>query len=295
VRKWWIGPSLVLMASSAQAECLGACAKDLEAALFSILVYGLIGIVLLVMLIRAKWRRAGLWGLGIVTVLAIGVPLASQAWLNWKLRSVEAREIAGEPPVLATKTPLLITPDEYCSDNACEAVVRGRGAAGVYVILTQELEGIDLTQPVAIADLPMEMWAQATVGGEIQRRVLTAEERQELARRIDYLVVTSWPYYPADPGAIEAALRSNAAVPGMGAGEAVRLLMGPVNPAGVLALATVQPDLLDLSLQDRSLAIPLAPRNDQPAGNSATGVDAAARAICPSVDPSGNCRSLLER
>lgn len=288
--------SLLLVAAPARAECLGACAKDLEAAMLSILIYLVIGIALLVMLIRAKWRRAGLWGLGLVVVLAVGVPLVSQAWTALALRSVEGREIVGTPPRLTERTPLLITPDDYCYDSACEAVVRGRGAAGVHVVLASALDGVDLTQPVAIADLPVQFWAQPTVGGEILRRELTASERQAVAAKIDYLVVTSWPYYPADPGPVEAGLRVNPAVSGMGAGEVVRLLMAPLDPAQCrVAFASMKPDLLDLSLDDHALAIPLAPRNTQSADNSAVGVDAAVAAICPAVDPSGNCRSLLER
>lgn len=295
--KAWIGMGgLVAAATPAQAECLGSCASDLAAAFLSLIAYGIIGIVLLVMLIRAKWRRAGLWALGSLAVLAVGVPLISQAWLGWKLRGVEAREIVSEPPKLSTRTPLLITPDEYCSENACEAVLRGREAAGVYVILTPWLGGIDLSQPVSLADLPLEFWAQTSVGGSIRRKVLTAEERQEAAGRIDYLVVTAWPYYPADPGPIEAALRVNPALSSMGPGEVVRLLLAPLDPGkGVLALASVQPDLLDLSLLDKALALPLAPRNVQSAENASTGADVAARSICPADDPSGNCLSLLGR
>jgi hypothetical protein len=65
----------------------------------------------------------------------------------------------------------------------------------------------------------------------------------------------------------------------------------------MLSLAKLQPDLLDLNLQDRALAIPLAPKNDQPAKNVPIGVDEAAQAICPIEDgePRSVCRSLLER
>lgn len=289
------GLGLVGLASPAQAECLGSCANDLMAALVSILVYGLIGIVLLIMLIRAKWRRAGLWGLAVVTVLALGVPLVSQAWMGWRLRSVEGREIVGAPPMLATRTVLLVTPDEYCRENACEAVLRGRGAAGSFVIQTRALDGMDLTAPVPVADLPIEVWTEVGASGEIRRRVLTAEERKAAAGQIDYLVVTTWPYSLSDPGPIEAALRGNPALSGMGTDEVVRLLMAPVETGQELALGAIQPDLLDLSLLSRPLAIPLAPRNRQGAGNTPVGVEAATRAICPPDDPSGNCRSLLER
>ncbi len=297
VRRVLIGWAILLAATgSARAECLGSCLDDMAAALASMAVYGIIGIVLLVMLIRAKWRRAGLWGLGIVAVLAVGVPLVSQAWLSWKLSRMEAREIVGEPPALASRVPLLITPDEYCSDNACEAVLRGRGAAGAYVILTSAFEGMDLTEAVGLADLPLEFWAQTSVADDSRRRVLTPEERREAAERIDYLVVTTWPFYPSEPGPIEAGLRLNPEVPGMGAGAAVRLLLAPLEPGqGALNLTALRPDILDLSLVDLALAIPLAPRNDMDAENSPAGLEAAARAICPASDPGGNCVSLLER
>lgn len=269
---------------------------DMVAALASIAVYGIIGIVLLVMLIRARWRRAGLWGLGTVAVLAVGVPLISQVWLGWKLGRMEAREIVGEAPALTTRLPLLVTPDGYCSDNACEAVLRGRGVAGAYVIVTPALEGVDLAAPVALADLPLEFWAQTSVAGDIRRRPLTPEERREAAERIDYLVVTTRPYYPSDPGPIEAALEMNPAASGMGKGAAVRLLLAPLDAGqGVLTLTTLRPDILDLSLADLALALPLAPRNTRDADNRPAGLEEAAQAICPALDPSGNCVSLLER
>jgi hypothetical protein len=84
----------------------------------------------------------------------------------------------------------------------------------------------------------------------------------------------------------------------MGEGEAVRLLMAPLQPGeGALALAALKPDLLDLNLIDKSLAVPLAPRNTQRAENTVVGLDAAERAICPAQpDPLDQpCRSLLER
>lgn len=296
MRAVWVGAGVVLLAAPARAECLGACAKDLEAALLSFVVYVVIGIALLVMLIRAKWRRAGLWGLGLVLVLALGVPLISQAWTAWALRSVEGREIVGTPPRLAERTPLLITPDDYCFDSACEAVVRARGAEGALVVLTSALEGKDLSQPVAIADLPIEVWSLPVVGGEIGRRVLSASELQAVAASIDYLVITTWPYYPSDPGPIEAALRANPAVAGMGTGEVVRFLMAPLDPkVGQIAVASLNPDLLDLSLVDDALAIPLAPRNTQGADNRAAGMAVVRDAICASDDPDGDCLSLLER
>lgn len=287
---------LIVAAGPARAECLGSCLDDLAAALASIAAYGVIGIVLLVMLIRAKWRRAGLWGLGIVTLFAVGVPLISQAWVSWKLNRLEAHEIVGEPQALVTRTPLLITPDEYCSDTACEAVLRGCGTAGVHVVLAPALEEEDLSRPVPLADLSLEFWVQTSISGEIRRRVLTEEERREAAKRIDYLVVTTWPYYARAPGPVEMALRNNALVSGLESDAVVRLMLAPLDPAdGVLDLSTLRPDILDLSLVRRWLAIPLALRNSWGAENRPTGVEASAQAICPAPDPAGNCVSLLER
>jgi hypothetical protein len=292
-------PTLGLAAATpARAECLGSCLDDMVAALVSLLVYGLIGIVLLVMLIRAKWRRVGLWSLAVVAVLAVGVPLVSQGWIALRLRAVESREVVGTPPPMSDRTPLMIAPDEYCLGDGCATVLDGRGAAGVHVVLSRNLQGVDLTQPVPIADLPLEYWSRPAPGGEAVRRDLTPSERQAVAGQIDYLIVVSRPYYMDDPGPVEAGLRLNPALGGMGEGEAVRLLLAPLATAEArLSLATLRFDLLDLTLQDRPLAIPLAPRNRRGAGNAATGTETAARAICPlsAGQPDANCLSLLER
>ena len=287
------------LTQAAQAECLGSCLDGMVAALASLAIYGLIGIVLLVMLIRAKWRKAGVRAGAIIALLTIGVPLVSQAWLAWKLGQTHAREIVGTAPALTERVPLLITPDGTCDYSACEAVLIGRGLAGVFVVPLYELEGHNLTQPVALADLPLEIWFDPdVVSGAGQRRMVSLSEREVAAREIDYLIVTAQPYHPADPGALEAALRGNSAVKGMAQGEAVRLLLAPLEPGkGSLSLADLRPDLLDLTLLDRALALPLAPLNYQSAANSAFGTDAATRAICPGAAPAvlANCHALLER
>lgn len=298
-RQGWIGAGLTLLASGpARAECLGSCANDLAAALLSMLVYALIGIAVLVMLIRAKWRRAGVRVLGAVLLLAIGLPLVSQGWQAWKLRGVEAREVVGDPPSLAQRTPLLIAPRPYCRDEVCGEVLRRRGKGPVYVVPGEALEGMDLSGAVALADLLLETWSEDPETGEIIRRALTPEERRAAAGKIDYLVVTSWLYGQDGPGPVEAALRRNPGLSGMGTGEAVRLLLAPL-PAGegILSLATLRPDYLDLSLQDRALAFPLAPRNTQAADNGPAGVEAAMRSLCPAEigEPDSYCRWLLDR
>lgn len=285
----------LLAAGPAQAECMGSCASDLLAALISIAAYGVIGIVLLIMLIRAKWRRAGLWTLGTGLVLALGVPLVSQAWLAWKLGVMEAHELVGTLPPLADVTPLMIAPDSYCQDSLCGAVLEGRGSTGLYVLPEEALSGFDLTRQILLADLPLQYWSWSSTGAGA-RRVLTEVERREAAERIDYLIVTSWPYTQGEPGAIEAALRQNPMLEGLSPDATVRLLMARLpSTADGLAFTTMGFDLLDLTLTSRALALPLAPRNTQRAGNEPAGTEEAIASICPVGEGAALCRETLER
>ncbi|MFN4193002.1 MAG: hypothetical protein ACK4FR_08660 [Tabrizicola sp.] len=284
-------------AGPARAECLGSCADGLTAAIQSLMIYGLIAIVMIVALIRAKSRRAGLWGLGIVALLALGLPLLSQGWLTWKLRAVEAREVVGRPPPLAARTPLLIAMDDRCWDGLCAAVLQGR-SAGTLVLLGRGLDGIDLSRPVRLADLPLELWTAPVGSARFAPRRLAPEERRDAAARIDYLVIISSPRGAGRAGPVEAALRGNPDLAGMGPGEVVHLLMAPVPPGqGSLSLATLRPDLLDLTLTERALAIPLAPRNTQDAANGLAGSDVTMQSICPQIEgvPDDLCRMLMDR
>ena len=274
---------------------MGSCASDMAAALISLAAYGVIGIVLLVMLIRAKWRRAGLWALGAGLVVALGVPLVSQAWLAWKLRAMERHEVVGAPPPLADVTPLMITPDSYCRDSLCGAVLQGRGSAGIYVLPEAALDGVDLTRPIPLAGLPLEDWSWS-VTGEGERRVLSEDERRAAAERIDYLVVTSWSHAQGEPGAIEAALRRNPALEGLSPDAKLRLLLAPLpSVADGLSFTTMGFDLLDLTLTDHALALPLAPRNTQRAANGPAGIEEAVASICATGEGAASCREMLER
>jgi hypothetical protein len=283
-------------ATPLQAECMGACQDALAAALASIAVYGLIGLAVLVMLIRAKWRRAGLWTLTVATVLAIGVPLLSQGWLAVKKLMMQRQEIVGRPPALSDRTPLLIAHDWSCDYGACGAVLMGRGAAGVYAVPPEALSDLDLSGPTPLADLPLEFWA-ASDNGPLRRRQLTPDQRHKAAGEIDYLVYMAASTYLAGPGPVDAALRLNPAI-GLGRGAKVQMLLAPLDPAsGVLSIAELRPDLLDLSLTTRALAIPLAPYNTQTANDGPASLDLLVQAICPgqSGQPDLICRDLLDR
>jgi hypothetical protein len=284
-------------AAPLQAECMGACQDALAAALVSIAVYGLIGIAVLVMLIRAKWRRVGLRTLTVVTILAVGVPLLSQGWLAVRTLMMQRHEVVGAPPALSDRTPLLITNDWTCEYGACGAVLMGRGAAGVYALPPEALSEIDLSSgPVPLAELPLEFWA-AGDGGQMRKRQLTPDQRRRAAGEIDYLVYTAASTYLAGPGPVDAALRLNR-TPQLGGGAKVQMLLAPLDPAsGVLAIAELRPDLLDLSLTTRALAIPLAPYNTQTANDGPVSLDVLVQAVCPgqSGQPDLICRDLLDR
>jgi hypothetical protein len=267
-----VSMAALLVAGPARAECLGSCADALAGALIAIVVYGILGLVILVMLIRAKWRRAGLWVLGVSVLVAIGVPLLSQAWVAWKLRSTEGREIAGALPDLGTKMTLMIAESvEACYYDPCALFVQARGEQGTIALPADALRQVDPGTPIDLAALPLELWQPALDGPNTPRaRPLTAEEREAAAAEIDYLVVFRKSWFTEDHGPIEQALMQRPGLEGLRATERANIVMGPVE-GGKLDLARMKLDLLDLRLSDRALALILAPYNTQEAGNGVAG------------------------
>ncbi len=296
-----LASALAGLGHPAMAECLGqGCYDGLMLMLASMLCYALLAVVLLVMLLRAKWRRAGLRALAVVLVLALGVPWLSQGWQSWKRSAMEGREVAGQPPALTGRGVLLIPQGEACHSDACMSVLIGRGAAGAYVLPEAALAGLDLTRPVPLADLPLQHWrAPGTAGSKALRRTLSTEERQRLAGRIDYVILTAEPFYLSTAGPVEDALRTHPDLRAMRTGELLHFAMGPMTP-GTLSLAETRFDVLDLWLVDPALAIPLAPGNWQSARNTSVGVEAAVKVLCWVHRQSGageidwGCRSGLE-
>lgn len=285
-RKQLIGPGLLLMmAGPVQAECIGdGCYDGLAIFLLAVLVYGLIGIVLLIMLLVRKWRRAGLRGLVLVLALAIGVPLLSQAWQRVQVWWTETAEVLGQPPAMTTRVPLLIAPEWGCREDLCAALLQGRGAGGVYALPLEALEGLDMTAPLALADLPLEQWAEGK-GGQPRQRKLGEAERSAVAARIDYLIIATRPYYQRSPGVLEA---------GMGLGQEVllRLAMAPLQAGqGSLHLAELEFDVLDLTSMRAALGIPLVPGNWQTLWDDPLAPDLVARSLCGNgaVEPDWFC------
>lgn len=285
------------LATPARAEC-GSCLDGLAAMIASIAVYGLIGIVLLVMLIRHKWRRAGLWALGVVAVLAIGVPLVTQAVQVVKVWAMERHEIVGTLPDISQRTPLVIAGDGPCQYGVCGAVLRARTGQGAYALPAYAFAGLDLTKPLQIDDLPLELWAFEDGSNQVRHRRLAPAERARAAAKIDYLVIAGWAYYRAAPTEIETALGRNPAFADLGEDARVELLLAPLDPMRPeLALETLKPDLLDLSLIDWAMAVPLAPMHNQGANNSPAAPEAVVQAMCPEQAGGSDdyCLNLLNR
>lgn len=286
------------MAGPAQAECLGGgCYDGLLTALIAMVVYALLAIVLLVLLIRQKWRRFGLRALVVVLVVAVGVPLVSQAWQHLVLWRVESREVVGAPPPLELHEPLVITQSWDCRDDACAGLLAARGARGMVVLPVEALERLDLSRPLVLAALPLELWREGASGGAEQRG-LSLAERDAIVPRLDYLVLTTEPYYRADPGAVEAALQAHPALQGLGGTVLVRLGMAPLTPGAMqLDFAALDFDLLDLSLINEALGLPLIPGHWQRLQNRSAGVAEVVKSICP--DRNGEvdwfCSNQIER
>ncbi|WP_374428545.1 hypothetical protein [Tabrizicola sp.] len=272
VRTWVAG--FALLAAPARAECTGGgCYDGLAQLVQAVLAYGLIGIVLLVLLIVPRWRRTGFRGLLLVLMVAVGVPLVSQAWQRIQRAWMETGEVLGQPPRMSLRTPLLIAPDWACRDDLCAAVLMGQGARGAYALRLEALSGRDMAQPLVLADLPLERWTEGA-GGEPRQQRLTATEKAEALAQIDYLILIGKPFHQDGPGPLEA---------GLGLGEKVflRLAMVPLT-AGTerLDLTAMAFDVLDLDSRHRALGIPLAPGNWGTLWSDPLDPDLVARSLC---------------
>ena len=285
---------LVLSAGAARAECVSAACND-KIGMFILMagLFALLGIAILVMLIRAEWRKGGVVLLALSLAVFAGIPLASQGWMALKQSAMERREIVGTPPVMAERTPLVIVPEWWCKSKLCEPVLIGRGAAGAYVVPRKSLDGLDLSKPLSLVDLPLEFQSYIPLGNQRVSRLLTEAERRDAAQRIDYVILVGpllagYRYdrkKPKTVGAIDHLLRDNPALAGQTEREFVQLAMAPLDPAsGMLSFADLQFDLLELWFFGNALALPLSPDHWTQLGNTTATATAAATSLCPVVD-----------
>lgn len=283
-RKPLVVLALTLLTAPApvRAECLGSCMDGLLGAFIAMAVYGGIGLAVLILLIRPKWRRGGLRLLVATLVIAFGVPLVSQGWQGWRLHGMEGREVAGQPPALQGRVPLLIDDGSFvCGYGPCAPILWSMGEAGAFGLPFAALEGLDLTQPIPLAELPLELWRHPTDGtGVIRSHPLTPAERLQAAGRIDYLVLTRQTLAAEGTAPVEAALRQSPGLAGLRDDELVHLGMAPFS-GGSLALPALKFDVLDLGLERPALAFPLAPYNTQGAANATASFDRLLQLFCP--------------
>lgn len=283
------GAALPAVASPAGAECLGACADRLGAAIFWVAAYLALALVLLILLARAKSRRMGLVALGLTLVVTVGVPLGSHGWMMLKRRAMEGREIVGQPPSLAGRVPLVILPEWGCA-GLCESVLLGRGEAGAYVVDRTALDALDLTQPIALADLPLAFQSYIPEGNRRQSRPLSEDERLRVALDIDYVIlpgpILGTFQYDQTPtalvGAVDHLLRGNPALAGQTGREVVQLAMAPVED-GKLDLAALRFDVLELWFEGKALGLPLLPDHWMTVANRRASESVVAQALCPVI------------
>lgn len=270
----WPGLVLAGLPAPVLAECTsGGCYDGIAAFLLSLALYGLVGIVLLVMIAVGKWRRTGLRGLTLVAALAVGVPLVSLAWQRMQLWWMESGEVLGELPKMADRSPLLIAEDWTCESALCSAVLLGRGVDGVTALPIGALEGREDLSDLPLIELPLEQWTKGE-GGILRRRVLSETERAQVAGEIDYLILSTPTWYRSGPGPLERGL-------GLDDGVLLRLAMAPVAPGtGRIDLQELDPDYLDLVLVRAALAIPLAPGNWTTVWNEALAPEVVAQSLC---------------
>lgn len=291
-----VGVFLAGLSTPLQAECTGGgCYDGLVSLFLAVLIYGTGAIVILVLLARRSWRRLGWKVLGVAALVALVPPMVSQIWGHVRVWRVEAREIVGQPPRMTGREPLFLASEWDCQNDACAALLEQRPERGVYVLRTAALERLDLSQPLALKDLPLELWT-GPPGMGIRQRGLTPAERAEAAGRIDYLVAMSSPYYRSATGMLEQAFRLHPVFEDLGEEVLVELALAPLDPAqGVLDLPRLQFDLLDLYAAVDALGVPWAPGFRTPVWNDRAGQEAVLRAFCPATDGvhDWSCRSYV--
>lgn len=294
-RYWSLVAALCLLPQAARAECLGGGCYDGLVAILFLVAFAVIGLfVLLLVFLPRRWRRFLLWGAGALVAANLIVPMVSAALQSRHLRAMEAREVVGQPPVLATRTPLLIAYEDNCEMTTCGAALLGMGEAGAFVLPMHLAETLDLTGPLVLSDLPLQHWTRASqYDGRPVVRMLNAAERKAAADAIDYLVFTR-PYYLSGTGPFDDALRNHATWRGVGENVTLRFAMAPLpKGAGIFAFRDLSFDLVDLwSLRQRYGAPLFLGLWHEPV-NSVAGFDTIAAALCPQAPQEGDCRDWL--
>ncbi len=198
-----IGYGLALLpwlGGAARAECLSGCGYGGLIAIMALVAVAVLALFIFVMVKLGigwliKWVIAA-------AVLAVAVPPAIIAILHsHKERNFNRLDHAGPLPKLADKTPLfIIGGDLFQCPRQVERTIRAWAGKGVLVVTTWPIEGIDFSQPVALADLPIALHVGGRTGKDTDAenlykgysyhvRALQPDQRRAAADSVDYVVV----------------------------------------------------------------------------------------------------------
>ena len=247
------------MAAPARAECIYNCGYGAAIAMaiaIGLGVLALVGFALVKLRIGwlIKWLVAAL-------VLLLAVPPLVRDWIHdRKQQSIESLDFAGPLPRVDDRTTLFLIQDATslgnCPFELARYIEETGFRHGVLLVETGSLTGVDFTKPVALADLPIERqtmrretvrYDQTADSYETEvtdRSVLSAEERQAVAHRVDYLVMADC-YMQSG---LVAGLRLNPALQAADRPFRIELAMAPRQAgAAPLVLPELSFDLLDLT------------------------------------------------
>ncbi len=294
-RRWRGGGSVALStlligltSGPARAECLGGGCYDGLVLFFVIgLLYLLAALAVLVLLILRRLRAAVIL-LATGLVLGIGVPVLASVWSGIQVWRSERLEIAGSPPNLATRTPLLIHAGYRCSD-LCRIVVEGAGGRGIIALpaVAASEQDLVLLPPTGETTLPqgaepheaaasggedvlagqgLELWRLSEETGEITRAPLTGAAQAGFLANVDYLVVTGPVWGGIEPGLdVSQRLAQSPVLAELPARARPRIVLAALPAAGALDFSALNPDLMELRDHSRVLGLPWFPENSRPA------------------------------
>jgi hypothetical protein len=302
-RKALIGPGLLLaLAAPAHAECFN-CYDKLAWVAIAVAVLLVAVVVAIWWLLRAGKAWILGWLIGAVVVYGVGAWAVSRGWQTWSRWQMERHEISVDLPLMSSRTPLLIYGGTFSGrytmgcDGWVHAFRETQGPRGFLAVQADVSDALAVAGPIALADLPLEFQKvvpadpaapkplsqaeTAADNGRYSMRLLSADERKAAASRIDYVVIAPCGSAPG----LEAQLRQNPALAGVGADVEITLAMAAIAPgSGTVVLKDLKPDLLDLTWEHLSLGFPPHVAIGVWSPNATVGAEALRRSFCTNPD-----------
>jgi hypothetical protein len=292
------------LASPARAECFDCYDNLVWVALLAVLL-----VVAAVVGIWWLLRAGHAWVLGCMigaaVLYVIGAWAVSRGWQHWNRWQMESHEILAEVPVMSTRTPVLLYGGTFSGryTMGCDGWIyvfrETQGARGFLAVQTDSLNALAEDGPISLADLPLEYHevipagpdapksldqkAAAADNARYSMRLLSAPEREAAASRIDYVVIAPC----SSAYGLEAQLRQNPALAGVGADVEINLAMAAIEAgSGAVVLNGLDFDLLDLTWEHLSMGFPPHIAIGVWSPNSTVGAEALERSFCTNTDGS---------